>query len=907
MTTPDPLEARPAGSEESPSPDDATAVTDSLRRLLKVETERLRMRQGLGLGGMEIAAARSDLVDHVVSRACRDAAQSTPRAGQPELAHLAVVATGGFGRRELCPASDVDLLFLHAGSPTPALAAFVERTLITLWDIGLTVGHSFRSAKECVSEARGDLASRTALSEARLVAGHRGLLEALALRLEVSLRGSKAAREGFVEQMRAEWHGRRARFGQAVCVLEPQVKEGPGGLRDLHTVLWTGHALFGCRGLPALEAAHLLAAGDAVALRQANDFLMRVRNEVHFATGRRTDLITLDLQDDLASRLGYRPRGGLLASELLMRDYYRRAFRLHEICSAFAQTQLEPLPRRRLFPSLRLRRRTTPGFEVREGELHLRPGHVLRSAAAVIEAFLVAQAESAPLSRELRAHLCERAALLAGPPRPSREAGAALLRLVTPRGRVGSALRAMHETGVLARIVPEWARITFLVQHDFFHKYTVDEHTLRAIEALDELAAGQDPDNAPLARLFDEVKDARPLYLGMLLHDIAKGRGGGHVPKGVVLARRILARLRIDEELADKAVFLVGAHLELSQIAQQRDLTEPALIEAFADRVGTLEKLDLLMLLTYADHRGVGPGIWNAWKGSLLFDLYGRTRRCLLARRDPEALDPATRERDKAAADLGSYFPEEEVGKHFALLPERYLRATDAPRMSSHFRLVRSLGGRPAAFEWADRGFGEGTELTVTALDRPGFFALLAGTLTVNGIDILGADLFARNDGVVLDTLRVAERPGQRAIRPERRVRLEAALTEAVAGRFDLPEAFPRWRAGHPCRRPSGGRAAKAPTVAFDQEASALATVVEVKAPDQPGLAYTLAHTLAEQGLDILSARIATAKALALDVFYVRDADGRKLDPEAMAIVEQALLGALRAGTRRDPSDRRRH
>jgi len=381
--------------------------------------------------------------------------------------------------------------------------------------------------------------------------------------------------------------------------------------------------------------------------------------------------------------------------------------------------------------------------------------------------------------------------------------------------------------------------------------------------------------------------------LGMLLHDIAKGRGGGHVAKGVVLARRILARLRIDEDLAEKAVFLVGAHLELSQTAQQRDLTEPALIEAFAQKMGSLERLDLLMLLTYADHRGVGPGIWNAWKGSLLFDLYGRTRRRLLDMRGPEEQDEATRERDRAAADLGRYFEEDEVDKHFALLPERYLRATDAARMSSHFRLVRSLGSRPAAFEWADRGDGEGTELTVTAQDRPGFFALVAGALTVNGIDILGADLFARNDGVVLDTLRVAELPGQRAVRPERRVRLEAALSEAVGGRLDVPEAFHKWRAGHARRRRPGGRAAKAPSVKFDQEASALATVVEVKAPDQPGIAYTLAHTLAEQGLDILSARIATAKALVLDVFYVRDGEGRKLDPDTMAATEQALLGAI--------------
>jgi [protein-PII] uridylyltransferase len=303
------------------------------------------------------------------------------------------------------------------------------------------------------------------------------------------------------------------------------------------------------------------------------------------------------------------------------------------------------------------------------------------------------------------------------------------------------------------------------------------------------------------------------------------------------------------------------------------------------------------MLLTYADHRGVGPGIWNEWKASLLWELYERTRQKLEATRDPARADSATQERERALADLRRYFPDEEVERHFALLPERYLRATEAARMASHFRLVRSRGARPAAFEWADRGDGRGTELTVAAEDRPGLFALLAGTLTVQGIDILGADLFARNDGVVLDTLRVAELPGQRPLRPERRVRLESLLLEAVAGRITVPDAFERWRAhsARRLRRP-GGRAAKPPLVRFDQEASALATVVEVKAADQPGLAYTLAHTLAELGLDITSARIGTSKALALDVFYVRDTQGRKLDPDALPGVEQALLEALGAG-----------
>jgi [protein-PII] uridylyltransferase len=578
-----------------------------------------------------------------------------------------------------------------------------------------------------------------------------------------------------------------------------------------------------------------------------------------------------------------------------MRDYYRRASRLHDLSRHFVESHLELKARRRFFPSLRLKRRTVPkSLEVREGALHAR-GPALRSAPAVMEAFAVAQAEGVPLSRDLKRSLRERASLLRGPYRASREAGAAFFGLLERRGRVAATLRALHETGVLALLMPEWARITFLVQHDYFHKFTVDEHTLRALEAIDELLAGQDPKVAPLAALLDEVQDLRPLYLGMLLHDIAKGKGGGHVEKGVVAARRILDRLWIDDLVAEKAEFLVGAHLDMSQTSQQRDLTEPAAIEAFAARVGTVEKLNLLLLLTYADHRGVGPGIWNEWKASLLSDLYGRTRRHLETLRGEDARDLGSAERDHAVGELRRYFEAEEVERHFALLPERYLRATDAARLASHFRLVRSRGTRPAAFEWADRGDGQGTELTVTAADRPGLFATLAGTLTVQGLDILGADLFARADGVVLDTLRVAERPGQRAIRPERRSRLEAVVTEAVAGRLCVSDAFEGWRAESRRPRPSRGRAAQAPSVRFDQEASALATVVEVKAPDEAGLAYRLAHTLAGLELDILSARIATAKALAVDVFYVRDAQGRKLGPEAMAAVEEALLRVLRS------------
>ncbi|HET9316666.1 MAG TPA: [protein-PII] uridylyltransferase, partial [Vicinamibacteria bacterium] len=888
---PEPAEVPPSASR----PEDEASLVASLRAFLKHETDRLRAWQATGMGGHEVAAGRSAVIDHVVTRACREAAARATPAARRHLLQCTVVALGGYGRQELSPFSDVDLLFLHGGATSPTLAAFVERTLITLWDAGLMVGHSFRSVRDCVTAAREDLHSHTALIQARLVTGNEALFDGLLRRLETSLRHSRAAQQAFAAQMRAQWAQRLAHHGGAVCALEPQVKEGPGGLRDLHSVLWVAGALGGVRTIGGLDAPGLLDAADYVAARQAYDFLLRVRNEAHFTTGRKTDLLTLDLQGELASRLGYRDRGRALGSELMMRDYYRRAFRLHEICKEIVEAKLETKPRLRLFGSLRLPARRRRALEEKDGVLQPRKGWAPRSGGGLLDAVERCQSTGVPPSRALKRALRAHAALAGGRFRRSHDAGAKLLKLAGRRGRVAGAFRLMHETGVLGRLVPEWSRVTFLVQHDFFHKYSVDEHTLRAIDALDELARGREPQAAPLARLLDEIQDARPLYLGMWLHDIGKGRGGGHVPKGVELARRILARLGIEGEVADDAVFLVGAHLEMSQTSQQRDLSEDAPVEAFAARVGSVLRLNLLMLLTYADHQGVGPGIWNAWKASLLWDLYERTRHVLDASRGGARADRASAARGHAVAELNRYFSPDEVERHFALLPERYLRATEPAHLASHFRLVRSRGPRPAAFEWADRGDGHGTDLTVTADDRPGLLSLLAGTLTVHGLDILAADVFARNDGVVLDTLRVAERPGHRSLRPERRVRLEAALLEAVTGQLDVSAAFVRWRAQDRKTRRAGGRAARQPRVRFDQEASSVATVVEVRAPDQPGLVYTLARTLAEQGIDITSARIATAKALALDVFYVRDAEGRKLDPDTTARVEGALLQALGA------------
>ncbi|HVO11552.1 MAG TPA: [protein-PII] uridylyltransferase [Vicinamibacteria bacterium] len=856
------------------------------KRFLKLETDRLRMRHRMGLGGLEIAATRAYQVDQVVTRACELAAEAAGAGGDFEPGRCAVVALGGYGRAELAPFSDVDLLFLHRGR-SAAVAGFVERVLMLLWDAGLSVGHSFRTTRECLAMAREDLHSRTALTEARLVTGSPELFQELLAALQ-ELLADRRARAAFLQAMRREYEERQARHGGAVCVQEPNVKEGKGGLRELHTVLWVAHARLGAGGLAGLEAAGWISEAELRRARRAYDFLLRVRNEAHFASGRKSDVLTLDLQHDIAGALGFAARGGLLPSEMFMRDFYRRASELAEFARGFVMRDHEPAPPRLLAP-LR-RQRPGRGFEVRQGRLHARGE--LAGGASLLEPFAVAQAEGVPLSDELKAALRARVSSIDERTRRDGETGRLFVDLLRWRGRVGPALRAMHETSLLGRYLPEFGRVTFLVQHDFFHRYTVDEHTLRAIEALDEVASGAVPEARPLGRVFDEIEDAAPLYLGLLLHDIGKGRGGGHVARGARLVPRICARLPLSERQAADVEFLVAAHLEMSQLSQQRDLSEAAPINAFAARVGQLERLNLLMLLTYADHRGVGPGIWNEWKGALLWELYERTRERLAGH--PVAGDPGHAAHARAAARLRATYGEGEVERHFALMPERYLRSTSAEAMEHHFHLLAGRGEAPVALQWRELSASHCTELTVVADDRPGLLARIAGTLTACGVDILAVDLFSRRDGLAVDSFRMCEQSGQRPVKPERRARVDQQLPAAILGQLDVAAAVERWRARTPARaRRPWGRAARGPSVRFDQEASATATVIEVRAPDRPGLVWTIADVLARLGLDLSFAKVATAKALALDVFYVTDDRGRKLEAESLPRVEAALLAAL--------------
>jgi len=891
---------------------------EAFKRFLKIETERLRIRHRFGLGGGEIAKGRSYLVDMVICRACQLAVFDLhPTDG--ESSGCAVVALGGYGRQELSPFSDVDLLFLHAGNRTGNVKEFVEHVLYLLWDMGLTVGHSFRSVKESVAMARNDLHSRTAMTDARFITGNAHLYGRLIKILDDAVFKVRRETEVFFEAMMNERRARYEKFGKVVCMQEPNVKESAGGLRDLHTALWVGHARYGSKGLDDLRADDHLSGAEYAVVRRAYDFILRVRNEAHFSTGRKTDLLTLDLQPQIAASLGYESKRGLEASEIFMRDYYQRASELHRFTESFLSRALAlPLTKQRLirrvaasFESrhgklyLTIHRRAqktdaaATDFEIKQGKLYLatEPSDLRSNPLRLLEIFSVAQSECVTLSDELKATIRSQLHLVTRGFRATPEAGRAFVEILRRRGRVAATLRMMHETGFLGRLLPEFARITFLVQHDFYHKYTIDEHTLKAIESLDRLADQCDPRMLRYAKVFAEIQDAAPLYLALLLHDIGKGHGGSHVQKGVRIAERVCARLRLDEQSKAHVLRLINEHLLMSHTSQRRDLSEDGLIDSVVARIGNLDCLNMLLLLTYADTSGVGPGVWSDWKGALLWELYGRARSHFVD-------DKAARfERDRRVLFkqqvihelLPEYLPSE-VERHFAMMPERYQRANKPLQIARHIRLINRLETETLATDWHAAIGGHCTDLTVCARDRAGLFARIAGTLTAHGINILSADLNTREDGLIVDTFKVCEVHTQGPVRADLPAKVEATLKAAIEDRYDVAAAVERWRLKAPRRTwRRSARKPVSPAVRFDSDASPASTVIEVRVEDEPGLAYKITSTIAALAFNITFAKITTEKSHALDVFYITNAHGQKLAAEEMQAVERALLDALNA------------
>ncbi len=872
-----------------------------------------------GGSGHTVVRLQSAAMDRIVvalwERAVAEASRNHP------VSPLALVALGGYGRRELAPFSDLDLLVLHQGrEPNAFTRTASERFLYSLWDLRLEVGYGVRDVQACDQLAAEDHTARTALLDLRQLAGDKALYRELE---RDQLHGlSQAKVDAFVSEKLAEMRARREKFGDSLYLLEPNVKQSEGGLRDLQMALWMARVRFKVAGITELLARALLPEREITELRRARDFVWRVRNELHYLAGRKSDELSFDVQPQVAAFMGYHDSRHGSGVEEFMRHYYLAAKTVLVACDAIVDRCLEPsdamgwrmvpppaatvgaerpVPVLRGQPPRAADRFLSGGeFKVFRGRLTIADKDVLRkSPAALVRLFAAADRENLELYPYARDQAAQAAAEMppgaASDPELQHELLAALARPGT-RGRF---LSLMHELGVLHSVIPEFARITARRQIDVYHVYTVDVHSLFAVRRLLALRCG-DIQVESLTSLMQRLERPLGLYLGTLFHDIGKGAGPDHSARGAEIAAAACMRMGIDPADAADVEWLVAKHLRMAAISQRRDLSDPDLVHAFAEECGTPDRLDKLYLLTYADVATVGPRTWTEWKARLLRELYEKSREVLSTeeRRRPT---PGTYEaagRSRVAQALAGRAPPQEVERFVGAMPARYFLTESPFQAPRHLRLLRlGRGLAVAAVIRHQPAFGH-SDLTLTAPDRPGLLALIAGVLAAHRIDIQHAEVFSTPADEelgwlasrALDLFEVRG-PEEGAVEPSRWRAARADLERVLSGTEPLEQLMARrLRASSLPQKPLP----QVPTkVVIDNDAAREHSVVDVFTADRVGLLHTLAKTFFDLGLSVDLARITTEGHRAADAFYVRGPDGRRLEGPGAQRVVDAVSQAL--------------
>jgi [protein-PII] uridylyltransferase len=870
------------------------------RRRLRLEFFRQALAEGLdslksmhagGASGQESVRAHARFVDGLVRSLTRLAVTDLEAAGLPP-APLVVVALGGYGRGELHPSSDIDLMVVHGGELTAYVQRVTQELLYTLWDLGLQVGHSLRSLDDCVAMARTDLPSRTSMQEARFLAGDRALFE----RFQRVLRENVYQKdfEQFLAATLSERDQRYRKHGASPYIGEPNVKESAGGLRDMHTAMWLSAAKFGARTLRELADKGLITAREQALTDASLTFLWRVRNELHFLTGHKNDVLTRDLQPQIAKDLGYTGEGEVLGVERFMRDYYLHARAIHRVSRRLIARCGETLWGRKAAARRERQHALADGLVFIDGRLHLAEQDAAPFAAEparLLKVFWHAHRLGCELSLELERAIEEGLDHIDDAVRSSPAARDLFLDICGAWGRVAVTFSQMHELGLLGRYLPEFGALTCLVQYDVYHKFSADRHSLLAVEHLEALAPGQSAESQGAAQVFTEVERPELLMLGMLLHDIGKAKGHGHVAKGIPLIQVLTARIGLPAEDAAMVEFLVAHHLTMSHIAQRRDIDDPKTVADFAATVGDPQRLRMLYLLTYADMRAVGPGVLTPWQAVILHELYART----LSRLTGGKLERPSRNQLSARLHplVQDEIPLQAVKAHLAMMSERYLGSTSVQRMAEHVRMVHRLEASRVVTELFHHPDLGSSDLVVVTRDLPGLFSLIAGTLAAHGINIISAQIATRADGIALDTFQVNDPMGEAITSPAHWARALDALHGVLTGEQSVDALLARRRASRPPAATPGP-----PRVTVDNGLSDEFTVIEVKCLDRLGLLYLITRTLSTLGLDIASARIATEIDQAFDTFYVHDGKGRKLESadaidRLRAALEQALVQPL--------------
>ncbi len=888
-----------------------TEVLPFYRKFLKIEEHRLRLKHRAGGGGREICARRADLVDvllrHVFT-AATTSAESEEKAKLP----LALIALGGYGRGELNPFSDVDVMLLHgksAGKVPPYLEQIVQQILYLLWDIGFKVGHSTRSIKEAITQANRDMRTKTSMLESRYLAGDVEL--AREFRDQFRSKCVAGNERRYVEMRMQDQIARHRKFGDSVYMQEPHLKSGCGGLRDYQNLLWMTYFKEGALTTTHLVGKDWLSESDQRRIERAYDFLLRIRTDLHYATGRATDFLHLNMQEQIAERLNYSSERGQLRSEALMREYYehtRNIFRVTErITEQFASGRATERTRS-LFSFLPLVRsdetRVGPFF-IRNGQLNTDQRDLFhKDPAQMMHVFQLAQQRALDVSPDLADLLNRSLRQITRTYQYAKAPREVFKTILSQKGEVGRVLRMMHRVDFLGRYIPEFGQLTCLVQHEFRHRYTADEHTLVCIDKLDALAQTADPKLVSYRKLFERLDDPFILYLALLLHDTGKAVGARpHSEASALFAQRVATRLQLSSEQRKSLILLVDHHLTLSNIAQQRNLDDPATVVELGNIVRDQKNLNTLMLLTLADGQGTSAEAWSDWKESLVWQLFDATSQYLADQKSYYEQTKIGRESlqrsiaDNLPRDYG-----EEVEAHFDFMPDNYFRAFNVPEIVGHLELFRAFlenvslrGDQPLAPAINWKAFPEQGHSIVSfcTWDREQLLAKIAGSFSVVPINILSADIFSRGDNVVLDIFRVCDTRA-RAVTDKAELELvEKTLHAALESvDFDFGQLMEKARGQSRHRLV---QEIEFPTrIGMDNRAHPTHTLIQIQTPDRLGLLYDLLACLDREGVSIALSRISTQNGAAIDTFYVADCSTRSkiTDSQRIATLQRHLQRA---------------
>lgn len=833
---------------------------------LRAKRDALEHLWRRGISGHELLRQHAALIDGYVTDCFRD----TPEARQD----LALMALGGYGRQELFPFSDIDLLLLYRPAAADRLQAVTEALFYPLWDTGLEVGHGVRTVASCLADAEEDFFFRVALLDLRFLAGDRHLFEQLTS--EYRQKFIEGQRGDFLQKMMHFRTERHDRFGRHSYQLEPQIKESPGGFRDIQTMLWTAQVVFGLRGLDAITEAGLLSPVERQQFEEAWNHLIRIRNRLHYVSGRKNDQLFFEHQEEIAQAFRYRDDQGVLGVEQFMRQVYAHMDMVTTTTELFFEHVNESLHHGM---SRAPENTLEPGITVRDARLHLIDLELLKKRPYLLmRLFAQAAKTGLPLHYRTKKQVTEHLHLVDDRLRRSKRMAKAFLEVLQGKNDPAEALTALLETGLLGAYIPEFQTIRALAQHDVYHVYTVDHHLLHTVSEVHRLR-----DKEPV---FLELNSPQVLYLAALFHDIGKGHHEDHSSRGAALVRTIARRLSLTAQDTSCLAFLVENHLFLTITALRRDLEDDAFIRQCARHIGDADRLHMLYLLAIADAKATGPTAWNAWKAALLLELYLKISH-LLDRAEldqPDTAQGVSWMRSQAETLLSA-----EEQPLLADLPEEYLLSFTPPTIARHLRLSRELKHRALIVEAEDNDHY--WSVLIMAPDSTGLLAKLCGTLALHNLEVVAAQIFTWDNQIAVDVLNVRSTLNlsyQEQDWPALNRDLELALANRLGLAHRLADKQQQARFSGPAIISQ-----QKPRVVVDNDTSSRYTLFEIYTADQAGLLYNVTRTLAEFGINIFRAKIGAARDQVVDVFYVLDQRGKKItDPTLQEEIKKALLHA---------------